>query len=111
MPTGTSDLERIAALAERLAPLARKARGMRIEAEEWNTLVETLRGILEIDRAQEQAVTIDLDQNFARKVHEHVGEVKADWLDPALRAGLGGETNPVATRAAIADIDTKVSSL
>ena len=44
--------ERIDGLNDRLTPLAGKQRGMRIEAEEWNTLIDVLRGLLAIDRAQ-----------------------------------------------------------
>lgn len=110
-----NDLSRIAALSDRLAPLTDKSRGMRIEAAEWNALVATLRGILEVDRLQEIAVFSGLDQQFARKAHEHIGEVRLDWLDPSLQAALGGRGDAgggsVATRTALADMDRKIDAL
>ena len=51
----TNQLERIGALVDRLGPLAAKTRGMRIEAGEWNTLVDIVLGVLQVERAQAES--------------------------------------------------------
>ena len=88
--TVTNQLERIAGLVERLGPIAKKQRGMRIEAEQWNALVDVLLGVLQVDRAQEESTQVSLEQRFATKVHEHLGRIGITWLDTDLQTRLGG---------------------
>ena len=104
-------LEKIAQLTERIGPLSRKSRGMRIEAEEWNTLVETVRGILEIDRAQERGGTATLEENFSRRGHQHLGEVALDWLDPDLQERFATGGGSLSARSQIAQLEEKVAGL
>jgi len=104
-------LSRIADLVERLAPLNGKQRGMPIEHQEWNTLIDVVQGLLEIDRAREEGDRADLENRFALRSHEHLGQVNGAWLDADLQAGLGGGGGGPSVRAALADTESKVGSL
>lgn len=106
----TNQLERIKGLADRLTPLADKTRGMRIEAEQWNTLVEVLRGILDIDRTQENVVTNVIREECAPKDHQHLGQVGMDWLDTETRARLTGGGGAV-SRPSLDDVHKKIEGL
>lgn len=107
----TTQLERISGLVEKLEPISNKQRGMRIEAEQWNTLVEVLLGVLQLDRLQEQRTENLLEKRFAAKDHEHLGQVSLAWLDSDLQSRLGGGENSIATRQVIAEMDQKIRSL
>lgn len=109
----TLQLERIAALVEKLDPVADKQRGMRIEADEWNVLIDVLRGILQIDRTQEDSAQSNLAQNFSAIDHTHFGQVDITWLDADLQARLGGQQNQgsVLTRTALGEATQKITSL
>lgn len=106
----TNQLERIKALADRLTPLADKQRGMRIEAEQWNTMVEVLRGILDIDRTQENVVTNVIREECAPKDHEHVGQAGLDWLDAETRERLTGAGGAL-SRSALDDVNKRIEAL
>jgi hypothetical protein len=72
------------ALAARVEGLGRKARGMRLAAEDWNGLVGTMvEALLNIGRAQDEAKA-GLDAAYAPIHHEHLGEVTHAWLAPDL---------------------------
>jgi hypothetical protein len=107
----TNQLGRIAELTGRLGPLAGKTRGMKIEADEWNALIDVMRGLLEIDRSQEEIVDTALDEKFAAKNHAHPGEVSIDWLDANLQVRLQDAGGSISVRAALSDMDSKVKSL
>src|ERR671920_2386321 len=83
-------VERIAQLVASLAPLRGKQRGMRIEAEDWNTLVTTIVAILEIDRRQEEGLGAALADAYAPRTHDHLGSVSLPWLEPDLQTRVGG---------------------
>lgn len=107
----TGRLDTIAALTDRLVPLGDRQRGMTIQAEQWNTLVTVLRGILEIDRAQETGVAQSLADSFAKADHQHLGEVTLSWLDPDMQGrvtddGSGGGS--LSVRAALADVTARL---
>jgi hypothetical protein len=104
-------LERIVELGDRLIPLGHKTQGMRIEAGEWNTLVEVLAGVLEIDRAQDSGQTAVLANRFAAREHEHLGAVTTAWLDAELQARLGDGGSTVGLRATVSELTQKVSAL
>lgn len=73
-----------AELAARLRPLGEKARGMRLTADDWNSLVGVMvDALLKIGRAQDET-RAELDRSYAPIHHEHIGEVTHAWLDPAL---------------------------
>lgn len=103
-------LERIAALVERLGPLGSKQRGMLIEADDWNELVDVLESLLEIERAQERGTLGALEEGFARKNHKHIGEIGLESLDPELRSRIG-EASSVSTRIALGDVESKIGGL
>lgn len=107
-------LRRIAALVERLEPLAGsggKKKGDRIEAEDWNTLIAVLLGVLGVDRGQEEALLTSLSDRFAPADHQHLGEVTADWLSADLQAKLAGGGESVATRRLVDELDGRISGL
>lgn len=107
----TNQLQRIASLVERLGPIAKKQRGMRIEAEEWNALVDVLLGVLQVDRAQEESTRTALEQRFATKVHDHLGEVGLSWLDADLQSRTGAQQGSIPTRTALAEMEKKIQGL
>jgi hypothetical protein len=88
-----AEIARIAALTEQLTPLASRRRGELIEADHWNTVVGAL---VEIARA----VIAEGEQEVPP--HDHPDQVKAGWLDPALRARL--EKGPLADPASVARV-------
>jgi len=47
MAQATNQLNRIALLVDKVTPVGNKQRGMRIEADDWNTLVDVALGILQ----------------------------------------------------------------
>src|SRR5262245_39926457 len=107
----TAQLAKIVELVQRVGPLAPKQRGMPIEAEDWNALVDVLRGILSIDRVQEETTQASLDLRFAAKEHEHLGEVTVAWLDPELQARIGQGGASALGQTVAAEIDQKITSL
>jgi len=111
MADSTTPLDRIAALVDKLNPVAQKQRGMRIEADDWNTLASVVLGVLQLDRLQEQRTGNLLEERFAVKGHEHLGETSIAWLDAALQAQIGGGGAPVSTRQALAEMEQKIQSL
>jgi hypothetical protein len=110
MATGTQ-LERIAGLSDRVTPLRGKQRGMRIEADDWNSLVDAFLGILEVERVQEGGGESILDQRFAGRNHAHLGEVDADWLDTDLQTRLSGGVGSISTRAGLADLQKRIDAV
>ncbi len=107
-------LRRIAALVERLEPLAssgRKKKGDRIEAEDWNAVVEILLGVLGVDRGQEEALVSSLTDRFAPADHQHPGEVTADWLSADLQAKLAGGGESLAARRLVDELDGRITGL
>ena len=110
MAEAVSQLNRIADLVQRVGVIGGKQRGMRIEAEEWNALVDVLLGVLQVDRLQEQSQHAQLDERFAPREHEHLGEVNVAWLEPSLQNGLAGR-DAVSTRQVLADMDRKIVAM
>lgn len=106
----TNQLTKIAELTDRAGRLTGKQRGMAIEADDWNALVDVVRGILAIDRAQEDGTQAALDQRYAAKQHEHLGQVTSAWLDPALQGTVGGATDS-ASRIQLAALQQQVQGL
>ena len=106
----TTQLPKIAEFVDRIGGLGAKQRGMRIEANDWNALVDVLKGVLEIERAQEDTTQSALDQRYALRDHEHLGQVTMAWLDPALQASLAQTTGSPA-RQSLAELQQKVDSL
>jgi len=109
----TLQLERIGALVDKLDPLDAKQRGMRIQADEWNALVDVLRGVLEIDRTQEDGVQTNLARAFAAIDHQHLGQVSLSWLDADLQARVGGaqDGGSVSVRAALSEAAQTLAGL
>ena len=109
--SGTAHAQQIAALTEKLAPLAGKARGMRIQADEWNAVIDVLSGVLRIDLAQAQDSSSLADQRFAPVDHQHLGQVSTAWLDADLQARTGDGGGSISTRQSLAQIQQTVASL
>src|SRR5438270_9676542 len=110
--SGTSDRARqISALSDKLQPLGAKARGMPIEATEWNTVVGVLSNVLAIELAQETDASILADQKYAPVDHQHLGQVSAAWLDPDLQQRTADGGGGVATRQALSEMQRQVGSL
>src|SRR5579885_3226475 len=110
MAEATSQLQRIASLVEQAGSISKKQRGMRIEAEDWNLLVDILLGVLQVERLQEESQQTQLEEKFALRNHEHLGEVSLAWLDPDLQSRIGGGGN-VSTRQVLADMDRRIQNL
>lgn len=110
MATATQ-LGKIGALVERIAALDNKQRGMRIEADEWNDLVAVVRGLLDIEKTQESSLESELEEVFALKGHQHVGEIGLEDLDTDLRSRVGADGGGISTRQAIVDIQKKLDSI
>jgi hypothetical protein len=77
MPS-VADIERLKALTDRLLPLASRARGEVIAADDWNTVVGAL---LEVARA-----VVGDASGTAVAPHDHPDQVTLGWLDPDLLA-------------------------
>jgi hypothetical protein len=75
MPTA-SDLENVSALVTRLLALAQAAPGGLIRAQDWNIVVG---GLAELAQTMVATAT-----DTPVPPHQHSGQVKLDWLDPAL---------------------------
>lgn len=109
---GTNDRARtIAALADRLRPLAGKTRGMPIEAPDWNAIVDVLSQVLSIDASRESDLAALDDQRYAPVGHQHLGEVAAPWLDADLQARTADGGGGVATRQVLSDMQARLDAL
>jgi hypothetical protein len=100
----TSQLQKIAGLVEQLEPLGAKAKGMRIEAEEWNALIGVLGGVLEVERVHERTDKATLDETTATRDRLEV-------IDGELQARLGENGGSMSKRLALSDVEKKVESL
>ncbi len=107
----TQQLEKIGELTDRLSSLGEKRRGNPIEADDWNELVDVMRGVLEIDRSQEDASALRLAQEFAQVGHSHLGQVNQDWLEPQLRQALVSESAGIQAKVALADMQRRIEGL
>jgi hypothetical protein len=87
-----AEIERLAALVERLLPLAAKGHGEVIAAQDWNTVVGA---VLEVARA---VVGQGAGDDVAP--HDHPDQVTLGWLEPSVRALIerGPLDDPVAVR-------------
>jgi hypothetical protein len=107
----TDQLKKVAELTDRLTGLGDKRRGNTIEATDWNGLVGVLQGVLEIDRVQEDSTSTRLEEQFAAKTHQHIGEVSKEWLDPELRQAVLASGSTVAGQVAQAEMRTRLDGL
>lgn len=99
-----SQLEKIAGLVEQLGPLGAKAKGMRIEAEEWNALVGVLGGVLEVERVHERTDRSTLEETASTRN-------RLETIDGELQARLAENGGSVSTRLALANVEKKVEGL
>lgn len=91
--SNVAEIERIAALVERLLPLRDRRPGELIEADDWNVVVKAL---LEVARA------VVTEAETAVAPHSHADQVTAAWLDPVLRARL--EKGPLTDPGSVARV-------
>lgn len=96
----------IAALVDRLIGLGAKRTGMPVAADDWNALVDAVRGVLDVAAAQDAANDPMLDQRFAPADHSHLAEVTNEWLAAELRAAIGTGTAPASVGAVVATTRT-----
>jgi hypothetical protein len=97
-------------LMDAVRPLGSKTRGMPISADDWNTIIKALLGLLSHETNQETAERAQLEERFARRDHAHTGEVALSWLDPELQELMSGRSAS-ATRSLIAELEKKVAEL
>lgn len=109
--TANSRTRRIGDLAETLASLGGKSRGMKLGADEWNALVGALSGLLAVVREQDDEGAQQLDLAYAKADHEHLGEVSLAWFEPALQAQQGGGQASLGARDAIVGLQAKLAQL
>lgn len=90
-----AELERLAALTQRLIPLSEMRQGTLIRADDWNLLTGA---VLELARTLLAESTGGVVAE-----HEHVEAVDVGWLTPKLRALIeqGGLSDPVVNRRLI----------
>lgn len=103
-----AQLRRIAQFVDRVTPLGGKARGMRVESAEWNTLVDVILGLLQIDREQGVSIEAELESGYAAREHEHLGEVGVSWLDSELKDRLASGGDGVGVRATVAQMQKTI---
>ena len=95
-----------------LSALAGRQRGEPIQAEQWNTLVDVLRGVLEIDRAQETGLAASLADAYAPIDHQHLGQVSLAWLDTDLQDRMvTGGAGSVSVRDKLTDLAARIGDL
>lgn len=111
--TVASQRTMIAGLLDQLATLGNKRTGMPIDADEWNALIDTVRGTLEVAAAQDDVTSAALDHRYAAADHEHLAEVTSEWLDADLRnvTGAGGPIPSVTGAVAGAQLGSRVDRL
>ena len=103
-------LDKLTPLSDKAATLGNKHRGDAIQASDWNAMVDVMRGLLDAVGGQENALTATFDARYAVKAHDHAGEVTMEWLDPGLRASIGGIGGGIALRASVDDVNKSVAA-
>lgn len=99
-----------ATLSERLLPLRGKRRGDPIQADDWNTVVQACLSILEMVQNEAETARARLEANFARREHDHIGEVSLSWLDPEMQQRIGSAVD-AAGRGVVATLEKRVEAL
>ncbi|HET8774602.1 MAG TPA: hypothetical protein VFP80_12440 [Thermoanaerobaculia bacterium] len=99
-----------ATLSERLLPLRGKRRGDPIQADDWNTVVQACLSILEMVQNEAETARARLEANFARREHDHVGQVSLSWLDPEMQQRIGSAVD-AAGRGLVASLEKRVEAL
>ena len=103
-------LKQLGEITDRLTALDDKARGGRIEADDWNGLVGAVQVLVAVSRAREESLEPTLEARFATADHGHLGEVAADWLGPGVLEQLTG-AGGVDQRAQLKALERKVDTL
>lgn len=109
--TAATRAKQIAELSDQIVPLGKKARGMRLTADDWNQIVSVVSAMLGIDRAQDDDTESRLDAAYARADHQHPGQVTLEWLDADLQARLASGDGPIAMRQMLAAMQKTVDGL
>jgi hypothetical protein len=103
--------QRIGALLDQLSGLGAKRTGMPVDADDWNALVDTVRGVLEIAAAQDAAADATAEQRYAQADHAHLAEVTNEWLDAQLRAAVATGAAPSSIGSAVTTTRTDAQLL
>jgi chromosome segregation ATPase len=105
-------LEILAKVVEGLKPLADRARGEPLRAQDWNQLVTSITDLAQLVAAREAATDATLAQRFAPRDHGHEGQVQLSWFEPQTRQMLERAVNgAVEQTTAIERLDGQVASL
>lgn len=99
-----------ATLSERLLPLRGKRRGDPIQADDWNTIVQACLSILEMVQNETETARARLEASYARREHDHIGEVSLSWLDPEMQQRIGSAVD-AAGRGVVATLEKRVEAL
>ena len=81
---------------------------MPIDADDWNALIDTVRGTLEVAAAQDVATSGTLDLRYAPVDHEHLAQVTTEWLAAELRTTVGGGGPAPSVTATIAGVAARL---
>ena len=86
---------------------------MPIDADDWNALIDTVRGTLEVAAAQDVATSGTLDLRYAPVDHEHLAQVTTEWLAAELRTTVvgGGPAPSVTATIAGSQLGSQVGRL
>ena len=109
--TAATRAKQIAALADQVVPLGKKARGMPLAADDWNQIVSIVSALLKIDQEQDDDTGSRLDSAYARADHQHLGQVTLEWLDAGLQSRLADGESSISTRQMLAAMQKTVDGL
>lgn len=105
-------LEILAKVVEGLKPLADRARGEPLRAQDWNQLVTAITDLAQLVAAREATTDAALAQRFSPRDHNHEGQLQISWFEPQTRQMLERAVNgSVEQSTAIERLDGQVGSL
>jgi uncharacterized phage infection (PIP) family protein YhgE len=105
-------LEILAKVVEELKPLADRARGEPLRAQDWNQLVTAITDLAQLVAAREASTDATLAQRFSPRDHNHEGQLQLSWFEPQTRQMLERAVNgSVEQSTAIGRLDGQVASL
>ncbi len=108
----TDTLEILSGVIEKLDPIGKMTPGIPIKANDWNTLVDSLRKVATLVVAREKTTSEFLDERFAPVNHAHIGAASLDWFESSTRKLLTDATQgSVDVRAAMTKLEGEVASL
>jgi len=108
----TDTLEILAKVVDEIKPLADRARGAPLRADDWNQLVGAIGDLARLITAREQSTDAVLTERFAARTHTHDGAATLSWFDAPTRELIDrATTGSVEQTTAIKRLDGQISSL